>query len=653
MRTVLIILLLMLLTAAVYAEPETKVETVIDAAGKVSVRYITPGNPDLKNEFSPGIHYGTDQEVLWMDDHATSIAEDMVITDNGVYGVTGWWLNVERTAKYEILGSGTPLWEYSIIPNFKMPVGASDDGNVIASTGDVIDLSVWLNGAGPNPSWTATLPPGYKSYGCDVADNGSIVACAYKQETGNGGILKAFEAETGNLVYQVEFDAENGVNGVVVSESGNWMVVSTYYHEYVFNIATAAPFWTGTNYGQGLAAIDADAEYLAKGDFYGNLTLFHRTNTGFEQLWQSNFGGWVTAAAVSADGSTVMGGNMLFNPYRGIVRVLDIAGNVLLEHDEYGDEIGQVALCDDGSVGVAACWGQLDATYGDVFTAFDVASGEVIFNLLDDIDEPGTIFCVDISADGSYAVCGGKAVHARTFGNGGQAYGIELGEPGPMNVTITLSPDSLPIVIPPGGGSFSFGIEIVNNETAPVTFRAWTDVRLPSGVVSDPIIDRNITLGSGVSIIRALSQSVPPRAPAGNYQYNGCVGSVSGSFWNSSSFPFSKSGDGVSGSGGWTISGWGSEAAWEGLPIEFSLKQNYPNPFNPTTTIDFYLPESDNVSLKVFNVLGKEIQQVASGRLSAGYHSVEFNAESLPSGVYFYQLESGKYSEMKKMVLLK
>ena len=193
----------------------------------------------------------------------------------------------------------------------------------------------------------------------------------------------------------------------------------------------------------------------------------------------------------------------------------------------------------------------------------------------------------------------------------------------------------------------------MNNETAPVTFRAWTDVRLPSGVVSDPIIDRNITLGSGVSIIRALSQSVPPRAPAGNYQYNGCVGSVSGSFWNTSSFPFSKSGDGVSRSGGWTVSGWGSEATWEGLPTEFSLKQNYPNPFNPTTTIDFYLPESDNVSLKVFNVLGKEIQQVASGRLSAGYHSVEFNAESLPSGVYFYHLESGKYSEMKKMVLLK
>ena len=644
----------MLLTAAVYAEPETKVETVIDAAGKVSVRYITPGNPDLKNEFNPGIHYGTDQEVLWMDDHATSIAEDMVITGNGVYGVTGWWLNEERTAKYEILGNGTPLWEYSIIPNFKMPVGASDDGNVIASTGDVIPLSVWLNGAGPTPSWTAQLPLGYKSYGCDVADNGSVVACAYKQETGNGGMLKAFEAETGNLVYQVDFDAENGVNGVVVSESGNWMVVSTYYHEYVFNIATASPFWTGANYGQGLAAIDADAEYLAKGDFNGQLTLFHRTNTGFQQVWQNYFGGWVTAVDVSADGSTVMGGNMLFNPYRGIVRVLDIAGNVLLEYDDYGDYVNQVALCDDGSVGAAACWGQYDATLGDVFTAFDIASGEVIFNLLDDIDEPGSIFCVDVSDDGSYAVCGGKAVHARTFGNGGQAYCIELGEPAPMNITITLTPDTLPIVIPPGGGIFGFGVEIVNNETSPVTFRAWTEALLPGGTTFGPIIDRNITLGSGVSIIRALSQAVPAGAPAGNYQYKGYVGSASGSVWDEDNFPFSKSGDGVSGSGGWTVYGWENQLVLESiLPEEYSLKQNFPNPFNPVTTIDFYLPEADNVSLKVFNVLGKEIQQVVSGRLSEGYHSIEFNAEELPSGVYFYRLESGKYSEMKKMVLLK
>ena len=655
MRIFISFILLALVCYSAFAEPEMTVETLTDANGKTLIRYSTPGYAEVPGE-NPSLHDPmTDQEVIWVDEHVSAIAENMAITGNGIYTVAGWWLNVERTSKYETGGNGFPLWEWPLVPNFKMPVVASDNGNVIASTGDVVPLCVWLNGAGPTPSWQYTSPAGFNSSGCDVSDDGSLVACAYKSTSTNDGLLYVFNSSSGTPVIQLNFDAENGINGVALSENGDWAALSTYYHVYVFDLNTSSLFWDGPNYGQGMVAIDADAEYLAKGDFYGQLTLYERNATGYSQQWQSYFGGWVTAVAISADGSTVMGGNMLFSPYRGIARGFDISGAQLWEYDQYGDEVGKVALCDNGTVGVAACWGQLDGTYGDVFTAFDMATGNVIFRLLDDIDEPGSIFCCDISDDGSSAVCGGKAVHARTFGNGGQAYAIELSEPGPFEVIVNLTPDTLPIVIPPAGGDFGYSVSILNTEIMPVTFRAWTEALMPVGSTYGPIIDRTVTLGGGASLVRAMSQTVPGAAPAGDYSYIANIGTAGGTVWNSSDFPFSKSGlDANSTIGGWIAGGWGEAITNGSVPPEgYLLSQNYPNPFNPSTSIDFQLPSEEFIELSVFNVLGKQVTEIVAGYLPAGEHSVSFDASILPGGVYFYRLEAGKFMQMKKMVLIK
>ena len=89
------------------------------------------------------------------------------------------------------------------------------------------------------------------------------------------------------------------------------------------------------------------------------------------------------------------------------------------------------------------------------------------------------------------------------------------------------------------------------------------------------------------------------------------------------------------------------------VPDQFGLHQNYPNPFNPTTVIAYELPKEGSVSLKVFDVLGREIRTLEMGRQTAGLHSVNFNAEELPSGVYFYRLQAGSFGETKKMVILK
>jgi hypothetical protein len=86
---------------------------------------------------------------------------------------------------------------------------------------------------------------------------------------------------------------------------------------------------------------------------------------------------------------------------------------------------------------------------------------------------------------------------------------------------------------------------------------------------------------------------------------------------------------------------------------KFGLFQNYPNPFNPTTTIVYNIPQRSNVSLKVYDLTGREIATLVQEVQEAGSHSVNFNAEKLSSGVYFYKITAGKFISVKKMILMK
>lgn len=88
-------------------------------------------------------------------------------------------------------------------------------------------------------------------------------------------------------------------------------------------------------------------------------------------------------------------------------------------------------------------------------------------------------------------------------------------------------------------------------------------------------------------------------------------------------------------------------------PTRFALLQNYPNPFNAETVIKFSLPQSRNISLTIYDLLGKKILTLTDGYLQAGVHSVNFDASDLPSGVYFYRLQSEDRVETKRMILLK
>ncbi len=89
------------------------------------------------------------------------------------------------------------------------------------------------------------------------------------------------------------------------------------------------------------------------------------------------------------------------------------------------------------------------------------------------------------------------------------------------------------------------------------------------------------------------------------------------------------------------------------LPKEYALLQNYPNPFNPSTTIRCSLPHRSHVILTVFNTLVQRVAELINGEVEAGYHDIQFNANTLATGVYFYRLQAGSFTETMRLVILK
>ncbi len=97
----------------------------------------------------------------------------------------------------------------------------------------------------------------------------------------------------------------------------------------------------------------------------------------------------------------------------------------------------------------------------------------------------------------------------------------------------------------------------------------------------------------------------------------------------------------------------GTENSNTTAPGEYSLEQNFPNPFNPTTNIKFSVAKAGFVKIVVFDVLGREVQTLVNNKLAEGSYEVNFDGSSLYSGIYFYKITSGDYSQVRKMVLIK
>jgi hypothetical protein len=89
------------------------------------------------------------------------------------------------------------------------------------------------------------------------------------------------------------------------------------------------------------------------------------------------------------------------------------------------------------------------------------------------------------------------------------------------------------------------------------------------------------------------------------------------------------------------------------LPMQYELFQNYPNPFNPSTVINYSLPEASDVTIRIYDVMGRRIATLLNEKQTAGWHNVTWNAGSVASGTYFYRIQAGNFAAVKKLTLIK
>ena len=231
--------------------------------------------------------------------------------------------------------------------------------------------------------------------------------------------------------------------------------------------------------------------------------------------------------------------------------------------------------------------------------------------------------------------------------------------PAAQNFQVTLTPSGMPIVIPPGGGSFSYSLLIANLGANPEPVDIWINLTLPAGGTSNPLLVRqNIVIAGGGSLSRNMNQWIPARAPAGNYVYNAYIGDYPTlDIWDEDHFNFSKSADGdQSGDDNWELNGWEDDLSVNPpvlLPQQYELSSAFPNPFNPSAQIAFALPQAERVTLAVYNTLGRQVAVLTDAWMTPGWHSVTFNGENLSSGLYFYTIKAGGFSQTKKMLLVK
>jgi hypothetical protein len=185
-----------------------------------------------------------------------------------------------------------------------------------------------------------------------------------------------------------------------------------------------------------------------------------------------------------------------------------------------------------------------------------------------------------------------------------------------------------------------YDIQIIVPKTVNASTRAKYQLRIGSTIADSVFVDQNVNSGSWVTI---LTRSLPGSIPIGIVVSDASTAAASGVVLRADALKCSLRQEVTS----------VEKKQSEGLPDTFVLRQNHPNPFNPSTQIEYAVPTAGNVSLRVYDMLGREVAVLVDGMVEAGWYSVNFNAQSLSSGVYLYRLESGGFAQTLKMVILK
>jgi parallel beta-helix repeat protein len=226
---------------------------------------------------------------------------------------------------------------------------------------------------------------------------------------------------------------------------------------------------------------------------------------------------------------------------------------------------------------------------------------------------------------------------------------------------IQLMPYTKRIILPLEGGRIDYDAWVYNLSDTNISVDIWAYAYVADLGQYGPFhTHENVRVRPGSSLGRNnLHKAVPAMAPAGEYSYVAYIGDFGHEVIDSSYFTFTKLGS----PGGKDLS-WLERGDWfelDGFTLEqqaviathFALIQNHPNPFNAKTTISYQLPTTSDVKLEVYNLLGRRVATLIDEMQEAGYKSVTWDASEVSSGVYFYKLTAGEFTETRRMMLVK
>lgn len=355
--------------------------------------------------------------VGWNGSDPDAITDRLAVSADGSVIAVGYSLNRPRV---EFLAAdGSVRFGYALADD---PAGiALDSVGVVAavSAGD----SLWVFGLGDNPTlkWRKRLEGRYAGPVGVSPDAARVYATAAYPDS--AGSIWCLSAEEGSPLWSCRIDSAYSWVGLTMSGDGRVVAVTDKYRLVVVEVSSGTVIWDAPTYNtESAVALSADAECLVVASLTGWVRSFRRTQDGYREVWRHRFsadlGSWVTACALSADGEVLAVGTLDFyqNDYAGRVSVFDNrTGSVRWTSDLPADEISALWMSPDGSFIAAVSWGDLDNQVPDLFI-FESHTPEPFYTL----NTPGSLDAVVASAEGRMLVVGGKAVHNRVWGRGGQ-----------------------------------------------------------------------------------------------------------------------------------------------------------------------------------------------------------------------------------------
>jgi len=428
------------LTATAYGESVQQIAHT-DAEGIQVETRVGPCMPALQT----GGNTSPRAEILWHVNDPAAIANSICLADTADETWIGWNLNNERFAYLQTTGSGTPIYEYDLVPKNpnNVVVASAEDASLGVvmynmASGSPVTVLGFDDTRATTPLWTYTFDSGYAScqfYAIDVAANGSIVIAAAYISGQSKSIVVILDGITGTELNRLA--TTTYVNAVELSDDGSRAVLTESATARIIETATMSDLFSFSVSGGGSKhRISRNGMVAAAGGF--NFRAYRDTGTGWVQVYSgSESSQWFGGIGLSGDGNTLF--SVSHNYSTGYLvltyRIIDLVAGTELTRitttgtGSYQDTVQRAEVSQDGQILACISWGTQNNAHPEV-QAFDRD-----LNLIGSIDMPGSPFSLDLSRDGRYLVAGGKHVHANEMGSGGDTYAYSLALPCPADLT--------------------------------------------------------------------------------------------------------------------------------------------------------------------------------------------------------------------------